>query len=601
MYSGNCNNPGEPKQILAQLGRFAMVVLWLVPLSLWGGDKQLVLPQQWLIHTGDDAVWAADDYNDQLWQKVDYGKNWEEAGLPDYDGYAWYRVHVQIPESFTDSLQYNFLSLHLGLIDDVDETWVNGTLVGSTGTFPPSYSTAYADERVYRVPLGVLRPGADNVIAIRVYDGAGPGGAYDDLAYLTWPGLSDLIGIELLTETANGIFHSPQNIKSHLKIHNYSKHAFRVKMTQILESDRVDTLIEYQRDSRYLDIAGEGTIEETVQWLPEAPGFYRVRIALADENQGMVSRSFIMGYDPEKISVDLTRQGDFFAFWAERKKELAEIEPSFKLIESDQSNADLTVYVVEMRSYGNVLIRGWYTVPKQPGPHPAILSVPGYTSAMTPYMERKNVATLALDPRGHGMSKDDVDPNGGEFMYLGFDPEHPEKYIYAGVFMDCIRGLDFLFSRPEIDHSRVGVEGESQGGGLSFATAALDQRVLFSAPDIPWLGDWLGYWQLAPWPRENYQKLIRQNPGLTVSAINRLLSYFDTMNLAEKITCPVFLSLGLQDDVCPPHTIFATYNRVGTSKEYQVDPDAGHGLGSDYRNAKIAWMARQFGQAEQGL
>ena len=43
--------------------------------------------------------------------------------------------------------------------------------------------------------------------------------------------------------------------------------------------------------------------------------------------------------------------------------------------------------------------------------------------------------------------------------------------------MDCLRGIDFLTSRAEVDPSRIGVLGFSQGGGLTLATAALDSRV----------------------------------------------------------------------------------------------------------------------------
>jgi cephalosporin-C deacetylase-like acetyl esterase len=164
---------------------------------------------------------------------------------------------------------------------------------------------------------------------------------------------------------------------------------------------------------------------------------------------------------------------------------------------------------------------------------------------MWPYVNRTNTATFALNPRGHGNSKDDVDPEGQEYMFIGFDPARPEAYIYAGVYLDCLRAVDFLVSRPEIDVSRIGAEGASQGGGLAFATAALDSRVMFCAPDVPWLGDWVGYLETADWARENYPTLIARYPGLTFSGINRLLSYFDTMNMAEWITCPVLMSVNI--------------------------------------------------------
>jgi len=286
---------------------------------------------------------------------------------------------------------------------------------------------------------------------------------------------------------------------------------------------------------------------------------------------------------------------DFEQFWKTRKQELAAVTPEYEVVKSDRSSDNVAVYLVTMQSYGHVRIRGWYTVPAGPEPHPAILSLPGYTSTMWPYMDRRNVATFALNPRGHGNSKDDVDSKGQEYMFIGFAPERPEAYIYTGAYLDCVRAVDFLISRPEIDASRIGAEGASQGGGLAFATAALDSRVMFCAPDVPWLGDWVGYLETAEWARENYPKLMEVHPGLTFAGINRLLSYFDTMNMAKWIECPVLMSVGLQDDVCPPRICFVPYNAVKAKKEYRVYPWAGHDAWREHSKFKDQWMATMLG------
>ena len=102
------------------------------------------------------------------------------------------------------------------------------------------------------------------------------------------------------------------------------------------------------------------------------------------------------GYDPEKIKPELTCEDDFDDFWDERKRELKDVDPGFKVTRTERSSDDLDVYLVEMRSHGDVRIRGWYTVPTRPGPHPAILSVPGYNSTMWPNMRRRNVLRLKI-------------------------------------------------------------------------------------------------------------------------------------------------------------------------------------------------------------
>lgn len=56
-------------------------------------------------------------------------------------------------------------------------------------------------------------------------------------------------------------------------------------------------------------------------------------------------------------------------------------------------------------------------------------------------------------------------------------------YTPAGVeAWNSIRGLDYLQSRPEVDGEKLGVTGRSGGGGYSWWTAALDERIKAAVP-----------------------------------------------------------------------------------------------------------------------
>jgi len=561
----------------------------------------LSINEGWVMATGDNQEWAKLDFDDSEWVSIQVGEIWENAGYSDYDGYAWYRKRVNFPEKWNQGLQNDFLTLSLGFIDDVDVTYFNGEKIGASGIFPPEYSTAYYNERKYRIPIRLIHWDHPNVIAVRMYDGHGEGGLYRGPYVIKEPELDDILDLSFDLANSEGIYHSPDPLPITLNIRNHSNENYQMTYMCTLKSDRVDKEIIYNSTKVDIHIEGKSERAETQKISLPGPGFYQIIASLSDANGKSVTKSINLGYDPENIKTELTRENDFIEFWEKRKQELTQVDPAFKMTKSDMSTDDVDVYLVEMRSHGNVRIRGWYTVPTKSGPHAAILSVPGYTSTMWPYMNRTHVATFALNPRGHGNSKDDIDPKGAEYMFLGFDPDHPEKYIYVGAYMDCLRAIDFLVSRLEIDKSRIGVEGESQGGGLSFATASLDQRVAFCAPDIPWLGDWIGYLEAAVWPNENYSKLKKIHPGLKTSDINRILSYFDTMNLADQIKCPVFMLVGLQDDVCPPRNAFATYNQVYSLKEYHVSPFSGHSTDRKCKDLKNRWMAKILGIEETGL
>ena len=119
----------------------ALFLFVLLPLSLAGGFH-LELDNGWVIRAGDDAGWAAVDVDRQGWRKVDVGVNWEDAGLPGYDGFAWYRLGFVVPAKLNrpKELGDGFLVLSLGYIEDVDVTYFNCVKVGATGSLPPDYS-----------------------------------------------------------------------------------------------------------------------------------------------------------------------------------------------------------------------------------------------------------------------------------------------------------------------------------------------------------------------------------------------------------------------------------------------------------------------------
>ena len=129
-------------------------------------EKILDLEGAWKFEIGDNLAWAHPDFNDQAWEEIEVPGSWENEGFPGYDGYAWYRTQFIIPAEETG----NDLYLRLGYIDDVDEVFLNGRLVGSSGGFPPQYQTAYNIFRNYLIPAVLLSFGTENVLAVRVFD-----------------------------------------------------------------------------------------------------------------------------------------------------------------------------------------------------------------------------------------------------------------------------------------------------------------------------------------------------------------------------------------------------------------------------------------------
>lgn len=135
-------------------------------------DKIVSLSGYWRFSIGTDSDWAKSNYDDSGWDEIMVPSSWEREGYDDYNGYAWYRKKIRIPEDAITQPLY----LVLGNIDDADEVYFNGQLIGKRGGFPPKYSTAYGHHRRYAIPASLIKSDSKNTIAVKVYDSQGNGG-----------------------------------------------------------------------------------------------------------------------------------------------------------------------------------------------------------------------------------------------------------------------------------------------------------------------------------------------------------------------------------------------------------------------------------------
>lgn len=163
---------------LSALKTFSLAVVFLIifgmDVNAQGGEKIEGLSGDWKFALGDNMKFARPGFDDSDWEKIYVPAAWQHEGFRHYHGYAWYRKTVEFEYDSKD-----ILYLELGRIDDVDEVYVNGRLIGRTGGFPPEYFTAYNYHRRYLLPTEHLNKSGKNVIAVRVYDEGGDGGIVD--------------------------------------------------------------------------------------------------------------------------------------------------------------------------------------------------------------------------------------------------------------------------------------------------------------------------------------------------------------------------------------------------------------------------------------
>ncbi|MEZ5300099.1 MAG: c-type cytochrome [Verrucomicrobiales bacterium] len=110
------------------------------------------------------------------WQPIQVPGVWDGqlgGAMDDFDGVAWYRCRVRPPAGWASGE----VVLEVERIDNAFEVFLNGAKLGGAGKFPPSYQSGLeAPMQRLAVPADLLKAGASNAVAIRVYDHDGRGG-----------------------------------------------------------------------------------------------------------------------------------------------------------------------------------------------------------------------------------------------------------------------------------------------------------------------------------------------------------------------------------------------------------------------------------------
>jgi cephalosporin-C deacetylase len=155
--------------------------------------------------------------------------------------------------------------------------------------------------------------------------------------------------------------------------------------------------------------------------------------------------------------------------------------------------------------------------------------------------------------------------------------------------MDAIRAFDVLESRPEVDKSRIGVQGSSQGGALTLLVAALRVgRVKAASAGAPYLCSTMDAATMThSYPYQEINDHLRLQPA-DQPKLKATWDYYDIHNFVSRIRGPIIVNIGLNDDVCPPATGFAVFREIG-SKDKKLYPyeDCGHDAGTGAGHAAV--------------
>lgn len=280
---------------------------------------------------------------------------------------------------------------------------------------------------------------------------------------------------------------------------------------------------------------------------------------------------------------------DFDEFWNKGKKEVDKLGNTYGLKQVNLPSHVANFYHLYFKGISGARVHAQLVTPKKiEGKHPGVLLFHGYHCDSGDFQDKvgwaaEGFVSLALDCRGQGgLSEDNVPVKGDILQGLiirGVEEWDPKKLYYYRQFLDLYQAAHILMSMEHVDEKKIWCQGASQGGGLSIACAGLVPEIYKVQVAYPFLSDYRKAYQYGPdtaFSELSYWFKYRDPLHKKEKDFFNLLDYIDIKYLAENIKAQVIWEIGGSDQLVPPETQMAAYNRIKSKKQLYVEPEYGH-------------------------
>lgn len=283
------------------------------------------------------------------------------------------------------------------------------------------------------------------------------------------------------------------------------------------------------------------------------------------------------------------RPADFDAYWERALKEMHAVDPQVELIPAAFQSPVADCFDMYFTGTKGARIYAKLLIPKnRTAPGPAVLQFHGYCGSSGDWSQylvyaASGFVVAAMDVRGQGGKSEDVGgvkgttQNGSIIRGLS---DHEDNLLFRQNFLDTALLAKIVMDMDLVDETRVGAFGGSQGGGLTLACAALEPRIKRIAPRVPFLCDYKRVWEMdlaknAYGELKDYFRKFDPRHEHEDEIFTRL-GYIDVQFLAPRIKADTIFFTGLMDEVCPPSTQFAAYNKMTCNKKMYIYSDFAH-------------------------
>jgi cephalosporin-C deacetylase-like acetyl esterase len=286
---------------------------------------------------------------------------------------------------------------------------------------------------------------------------------------------------------------------------------------------------------------------------------------------------------PEEINAAAPAPADFDAFWQAQLDKLKRVPPNPQLEPMDVRKPGVLYWKIRLDNINDTHIQGQIARPEKGNKFPALLILQwaGVYALHSDWITGHAAAGwLTLDVEAHDIPIDKPDSFYKDLFagplkdYWRIGNDDRDASYFLRMYLSAVQALEYLMTRPDWDGNTLVVTGTSQGGQQTLMLAGLHPKNITAALALvpagcdmlaPAVGRASAYpnWYSSTWDKD-------------ANKVRETSRYFDVVNFARHIECPVLIGLGLRDETCPPATVLAAVNVITSPKEVVTLPTSGH-------------------------